>query len=47
MAEEELSIKGKREPPKLTTPYITKTDSYTPGRLVFMLLDPILTFNVV
>ncbi|XP_070783174.1 protein PAT1 homolog 2 [Enoplosus armatus] len=30
MAEEELGIRGKREPPKLTTPYITKTDSYTP-----------------
>lgn len=31
MAEEELGIRGKREPLKLTTPYITKTDSYTPG----------------
>lgn len=31
MAEEELGIRGKKEPPKLTTPYITKTDSYTPG----------------
>lgn len=31
MAEEELGVRGKREPPKLTTPYITKTDSYTPG----------------
>lgn len=31
MAEEELGIRGKREPPKLTTPYITKADSYTPG----------------
>ncbi|TKS89845.1 Protein PAT1 -like protein 2 PAT1-like protein 2 [Collichthys lucidus] len=30
MAEEELGIRGKREPPKLTTPYIMKTDSYTP-----------------
>ncbi|XP_041672562.1 protein PAT1 homolog 2 isoform X2 [Cheilinus undulatus] len=30
MAEEELGIRGKREPLKLTTPYITKTDSYTP-----------------
>ncbi|XP_058476529.1 protein PAT1 homolog 2 [Solea solea] len=30
MAEEELGIRGKREPPKLTTPYITKTDAYTP-----------------
>uniref|UniRef100_A0A3Q4AC90 Uncharacterized protein n=1 Tax=Mola mola TaxID=94237 RepID=A0A3Q4AC90_MOLML len=30
MAEEELGIRGKREPPKLTTLYITKTDSYTP-----------------
>ncbi|KAG7227860.1 hypothetical protein INR49_013654 [Caranx melampygus] len=30
MAEEELGIRMKREPPKLTTPYITKTDSYTP-----------------
>eukprot|EP00066_Takifugu_rubripes_P012085 XP_011601351.1 PREDICTED: protein PAT1 homolog 2 isoform X1 [Takifugu rubripes] len=30
MAEEELGIRGKKEPPKLTTPYITKTDSYTP-----------------
>ncbi|XP_068610816.1 protein PAT1 homolog 2 [Brachionichthys hirsutus] len=29
MAEEELGIRGKREPPKLTTPYITKTDPYT------------------
>lgn len=33
MAEEELGIRSKREPPKLTTPYITKTDSYTPGFL--------------
>ena len=31
MAEEELGIRGKREPLKLTTPYITKTDAYTPG----------------
>ncbi|CAJ1080417.1 protein PAT1 homolog 2 isoform X2 [Xyrichtys novacula] len=30
MAEEELGIRSKREPLKLTTPYITKTDSYTP-----------------
>ncbi|XP_068162054.1 protein PAT1 homolog 2 [Antennarius striatus] len=30
MAEEEQGIRGKREPLKLTTPYITKTDSYTP-----------------
>ncbi|XP_041829030.1 protein PAT1 homolog 2 [Melanotaenia boesemani] len=30
MAEEELGIRSKREPPKLTTPYITKTDAYTP-----------------
>uniref|UniRef100_A0A668ARM5 PAT1 homolog 2 n=1 Tax=Myripristis murdjan TaxID=586833 RepID=A0A668ARM5_9TELE len=30
LAEEELGIRSKREPPKLTTPYITKTDSYTP-----------------
>ncbi|XP_033468016.2 protein PAT1 homolog 2 isoform X1 [Epinephelus lanceolatus] len=30
MAEEELGIRGKREPPKLTTPYVTKTDAYTP-----------------
>ncbi|XP_028332735.1 protein PAT1 homolog 2 [Gouania willdenowi] len=30
MAEEELGIKSKREPPKLTTPYITKTDAYAP-----------------
>ncbi|XP_053721859.1 protein PAT1 homolog 2 isoform X1 [Synchiropus splendidus] len=30
IAEEELGVRGKREPPKLTTPYITKTDSYTP-----------------
>ncbi|XP_042254455.1 protein PAT1 homolog 2 isoform X2 [Thunnus albacares] len=31
MAEEELGIRSKREPPKLTTPYITKTDhQYTP-----------------
>ncbi|KAM7381696.1 hypothetical protein PAMA_012505 [Pampus argenteus] len=31
MAEEELGIRSKREPPKLTTPYITKTDNqYTP-----------------
>ncbi|XP_051795593.1 protein PAT1 homolog 2 isoform X3 [Acanthochromis polyacanthus] len=30
MAEEELGIRSKREPPKLTTPYITKTDTYTP-----------------
>ncbi|XP_061562641.1 protein PAT1 homolog 2 isoform X1 [Phycodurus eques] len=30
MAEEELGIRSKREPLKLTTPYITKTDAYTP-----------------
>ncbi|KAF7659528.1 hypothetical protein LDENG_00296130 [Lucifuga dentata] len=30
LAEEELGVRSKREPPKLTTPYITKTDSYTP-----------------
>ncbi|XP_030019265.1 protein PAT1 homolog 2 [Sphaeramia orbicularis] len=30
LAEEELGTRSKREPPKLTTPYITKTDSYTP-----------------
>ncbi|KAF3704443.1 Protein PAT1 -like protein 2 PAT1-like protein 2 Protein PAT1 -like protein a [Channa argus] len=30
MAEEELGIRSKREPPKLTTPYIMKTESYTP-----------------
>ncbi|XP_071403013.1 protein PAT1 homolog 2 [Centroberyx affinis] len=30
LAEEELGIRSKREPPKLTTPYITKTDAYTP-----------------
>ncbi|XP_028287353.1 protein PAT1 homolog 2 isoform X2 [Parambassis ranga] len=30
MAEEELGIRGKREPLKLTTPYISKTYSYTP-----------------
>uniref|UniRef100_UPI0037E73AAA protein PAT1 homolog 2 n=1 Tax=Semicossyphus pulcher TaxID=241346 RepID=UPI0037E73AAA len=30
MAEEELGIRSKREPLKLTTPYITKTDTYTP-----------------
>ncbi|XP_069011719.1 protein PAT1 homolog 2 [Embiotoca jacksoni] len=30
MADEELGIRSKREPPKLTTPYITKTDAYTP-----------------
>ncbi|CAL9699098.1 unnamed protein product [Knipowitschia caucasica] len=30
LAEEELGIKGKKEPPKLTTPYITKTDVYSP-----------------
>ncbi|XP_074476340.1 protein PAT1 homolog 2 [Sebastes fasciatus] len=30
MAEEELGIRSKREPPKLTTPYITKTDTYAP-----------------
>lgn len=50
MAEEELGIRGKREPPKLTTPYITKTDSYTPGSPpphLFMLLDLIFAFDVV
>ncbi|KAG9350028.1 hypothetical protein JZ751_026381 [Albula glossodonta] len=32
LAEEELlGDRAKREPPKLTTPYVTKTDSYTPG----------------
>uniref|UniRef100_A0A674DRK1 PAT1 homolog 2 n=1 Tax=Salmo trutta TaxID=8032 RepID=A0A674DRK1_SALTR len=30
LAEEELGMRGKREPPKLTTPYVTKMDSYTP-----------------
>ncbi|KAJ7984453.1 hypothetical protein DPEC_G00354990 [Dallia pectoralis] len=30
LAEEELGMRGKREPPKLTTPYVTKTDLYTP-----------------
>ncbi|XP_063748750.1 protein PAT1 homolog 2 isoform X2 [Eleginops maclovinus] len=30
MAEEELGIRSKREPPKLTTPYIMKTDVYAP-----------------
>lgn len=30
LAEEELGIRGKKEPPKLSTPYITKTDAYTP-----------------
>ncbi|TNN51685.1 Protein PAT1 2 [Liparis tanakae] len=30
MAEEELGIRSKRETPKLTTPYITKTDVYAP-----------------
>uniref|UniRef100_A0A3P9JF77 Protein PAT1 homolog 2 n=1 Tax=Oryzias latipes TaxID=8090 RepID=A0A3P9JF77_ORYLA len=30
MAEEELGIRSKKEPPKLTTPYITKTDTYAP-----------------
>ncbi|XP_066577834.1 protein PAT1 homolog 2 isoform X5 [Amia ocellicauda] len=31
LAEEELlGDRGKREPPKLTTPYVTKTDSYQP-----------------
>ncbi|XP_055006271.1 protein PAT1 homolog 2 isoform X2 [Boleophthalmus pectinirostris] len=30
LAEEDLGIRGKKEPPKLTTPYITKTDAYTP-----------------
>ncbi|KAL4658376.1 hypothetical protein GN956_G2026 [Arapaima gigas] len=33
IAEEEmLGEKNKREPPKLTTPYVTKTETYTPGR---------------
>ena len=32
LAEEELGLRGsKRDPPKLTTPYVTKADSYTPG----------------
>nr|XP_057917790.1 protein PAT1 homolog 2 [Doryrhamphus excisus] len=30
LAEEELGIRSKREPPKLTTPYIKQTDAYTP-----------------
>ncbi|XP_043959204.1 protein PAT1 homolog 2 isoform X4 [Gambusia affinis] len=30
MAEEELGIRSKKEPPKLTTPYITKMEAYTP-----------------
>ncbi|XP_017291563.1 protein PAT1 homolog 2 [Kryptolebias marmoratus] len=30
MAEEELGIRSKKEPLKLTTPYITKVDAYTP-----------------
>ncbi|XP_061910852.1 protein PAT1 homolog 2 isoform X3 [Entelurus aequoreus] len=29
LAEEELGIRSKREPPKLTTPYIKHTDAYT------------------
>jgi len=32
LAEEEiLGDRLKKEPPKLTTPYVTKTLSYTPG----------------
>lgn len=52
MAEEELGIRGKREPPKLTTPYITKTDSYTPGSLyhfytvVILQLDALVFLNL-
>ncbi|XP_037546946.1 protein PAT1 homolog 2 [Nematolebias whitei] len=30
LAEEELGIRSKKEPLKLTTPYITKVDAYTP-----------------
>lgn len=35
LAEEELGMRGKREPPKLTTPYVTKMDSYTPGFSIY------------
>jgi len=31
LVEEELGIRRKRDPPKLFTPYITKTGPYTPG----------------
>ncbi|KAL0984488.1 hypothetical protein UPYG_G00142140 [Umbra pygmaea] len=30
LAEEELGMRSKREPPKLTTPYVTKTELYMP-----------------
>ncbi|CAL8303344.1 unnamed protein product [Lota lota] len=30
LVEEELGMRSKRDPPKLTTPYITKTEPYTP-----------------
>ena len=49
MAEEELGIRGKREPLKLTTPYITKTDSYTPGFFsthLFASRPPYFTYDV-
>lgn len=50
MAEEELGIRSKREPPKLTTPYITKTDSYTPGflyRSIYTVDSRVLLFRIV
>ncbi|KAM3860050.1 protein PAT1 homolog 2 [Diretmus argenteus] len=46
MAEEELGIRSKREPPKLTTPYITKTDSYAPGRFLLHLFSICFLFLV-
>ena len=31
LVEEELGMRSKRDPPKLITPYITKTEPYTSG----------------
>lgn len=31
MAKEALGLRGKKGLPKLTTPYVMKTESYTPG----------------
>lgn len=39
LAEEELGIRSKKEPLKLTTPYITKVDTYTPGFLLRCLFN--------
>ena len=44
LMEEELGMRSKREPPKLFTPYITKTEPYTPGHPPF---EKLLTIEVI